>query len=122
MSYLLLTLLLLPLVGSALVFAWKNPASKFLALGIAFVQMFLTFYMLSNFDFKPTVDGVLQYEINYPWSQFIKSNLHFGIDGMSMLLLLLTNILTPLIILSSFNEKPGYRNTIYGLILLMQFG
>lgn len=122
MSYLLLTLLLLPLVGSALVFAWKNPASKYLALGIAFAQMFLTFYMLSNFDFKPTVDGVLQYEINYPWSNFIKTNLHFGIDGMSMLLLLLTNILTPLIILSSFNEKPGYRNTFYGLILLMQFG
>ena len=122
MSYLLLTLLLLPLIGSVLVFAWKNPASKYLALGLAFAQMFLTFYMLSNFDFKPTVDGVLQYEINYPWSNYIKSNLHFGIDGMSMLMLLLTNILTPIIILSSFNEKPGYNNTFYGLILLMQFG
>lgn len=122
MSYLLLTLLLLPLVGSGLVFAWKNPASKYLALGIALLQMFLSFWMLSNFDFKPTVDGVLQNEINYPWSNYIKSNLHFGVDGMSMLMLLLTNILTPLIILSSFNEKPGYRNTFYGLILLMQFG
>ena len=122
MSYLLLTLLLLPLVGSAVVFAWKNSTSKYLALGFAFVQMFISFYMLANFDSTPTVDGVLQYEINYPWSQFIKSNLHFGIDGMSMLLVLLTNILTPLIILSSFNEKPGYRNTFYGLILLMQFG
>lgn len=122
MSYLLLTLLLLPLIGSVLVFAWKNPASKYLALGIAFAQMLLTFYMLSGFDFKPTVDGVLQYEINYPWSNYIKSNIHFGIDGMSMLMLLLTNILTPLIILSSFNEKPGYRNTFYALILLMQFG
>ena len=122
MSYLLLTLLLLPLVGSAVVFAWKNSTSKYLALGFAFVQMFISFYMLANFDSIPTVDGVLQYEINYPWSQFIKSNLHFGIDGMSMLLVLLTNILTPLIILSSFNEKPGYRNTFYGLILLMQFG
>ena len=122
MSYLLLTLLLLPLIGSVLVFAWKNPASKYLALGLAFAQMFLTFYMLSNFDFKPTVDGVLQYEINYPWSNYIKSNLHFGIDGMSMLMLLLTNILTPIIILSSFNEMPGYKNTFYGLILLMQFG
>lgn len=122
MSYLLLTLLLLPLLGSVLVFAWKNPASKYLALGIALIQMFLTFYMLSNFDFKPTVDGVLQYEINYPWSNYIKSNLHFGIDGMSMLMLLLTNILTPIIILSALNEKPGYRNTFFGLILLMQFG
>lgn len=122
MSYLLLTLLLLPLVGSALVFAWKNPASKFLALGIAFVQMFLTFYMLSDFDYQPTVDSVLQHEINYSWMQSVKASLHLGVDGLSLLLLLLTNILTPIIILSSFNEKPGYKNTFYGLILLMQFG
>lgn len=122
MSGLLLTLLLLPLVGSGLVFAWKNKSSKYLALGIALVQMLLTFYILSDFDFTPTVDSVLQHEINYPWSQFIKSSLHFGIDGMSMLLLLLTNILSPLIILSSFNEDVNYRNSFYGLILLMQFG
>ncbi|MDC8106679.1 MULTISPECIES: complex I subunit 4 family protein [Chryseobacterium] len=122
MSCLLLTLLLLPLVGSGLVFAWKNKSSKYLALGIALVQMLLTFYILSDFDFTPTVDSVLQHEINYPWSQFIKSSLHFGIDGMSMLLLLLTNILSPIIILSSFNENINYRNSFYGLILLMQFG
>lgn len=122
MSGLLITLLLLPLVGSGLVFAWKNSSSKYLALGIALVQMLLTFYILSDFDFGPTVDSQLQYEITYPWSQFIKSTLHFGIDGMSMLLLLLTNILAPIIILSSFNENVSYRNTFYGLILLMQFG
>ncbi|MCJ8154999.1 NADH-quinone oxidoreductase subunit M [Chryseobacterium sp. SSA4.19] len=122
MSGLLITLLLLPLVGSGLVFAWKNNSSKYLALGIALVQMLLTFYILSDFNFGPTVDSKLQYEITYPWSQFIKSTLHFGIDGMSMLLLLLTNILAPIIILSSFNENVSYRNTFYGLILLMQFG
>ncbi|KQR93567.1 NADH dehydrogenase [Chryseobacterium sp. Leaf180] len=122
MSYLLLTLLLLPLVGSGLVFAWKNASAKYVALAIAIVQMLLTFYALSDFDFNPTVDSVLQYEINQPWSQFIKSSLHFGIDGMSMLLLLLTNILTPLIVLSSFNEDINYRKSFYGLILLMQFG
>ncbi|RQO41712.1 NADH-quinone oxidoreductase subunit M [Chryseobacterium sp. KBW03] len=122
MSCLLLTLLLLPLVGSGLVFAWKSNSSKYLALGIALIQMLVTFYILSDFDFTPTVDSVLQHEINYPWSQFMKSSLHFGIDGMSMLLLLLTNILAPIIILSSFNENVNYRNTFYGLILLMQFG
>lgn len=122
MSCLLLTLLLLPLVGSGLVFAWKSKSSKYLALGIALIQMLITFYIASDFDFTPTVDSVLQHEINYPWSQFIKSSLHFGIDGMSLLLLLLTNILTPIIILSSFNEEVSYRNSFYGLILLMQFG
>lgn len=122
MSGLLLTLLLLPLVGSGLVFAWKNNSSKYLALGIALVQMLVSFYIAADFDFNPTVDSVLQHEINYPWSQFMKSSLHFGIDGMSLLLLLLTNILTPIIILSSFNENVSYRNTFYGLILMMQFG
>lgn len=122
MSYLLLTLLLLPLAGSGLVFAWKNASSKYVALAIALIQMMLTFYALSNFDSAFTVDSKLQYEITYPWSQYIKSTLHFGIDGMSMLLLLLTNILTPIIILSSFNENVNYRNTFYGLILLMQCG
>ena len=77
--------------------------------------------MLSQFDFTPTVDSALQYEITYPWFQFIKSTLHFGIDGLSMLLVILTNILVPLIILSSYNENKSYSNNFYALILLMQF-
>ncbi|MFC6268413.1 complex I subunit 4 family protein [Frigoriflavimonas asaccharolytica] len=122
MSYYLLALLLLPLVGSGIIFAWKGNNSKQAAFGIALLQMLLTFYMLVDFDFQPTVDSVLQYEINQPWSQFFKSSIHFGIDGMGMLLLLLTNILMPLIILSSFNEKINYSKSFYGLIILMQFG
>jgi NADH-quinone oxidoreductase subunit M len=78
--------------------------------------------MLGNFDFHPTVDAPLQYEIAYPWSSYIKSSFNFGIDGMSMLMVILTNILVPLIILSSFNEKKAYPNSFYALILLMQFG
>jgi NADH-quinone oxidoreductase subunit M len=56
-------LLLLPLIGSGLVFAFRNSNSKYLAVGIAFVQMFLTFYMLSQFNNIPTVDSSLQFEI-----------------------------------------------------------
>ncbi len=122
MSYHLLALLLLPLVGSGLLFAFKGKAGKHVALGIALIQMLVTFCLLYGFDSRPTVDSVLQHEISFAWSQFIKSKIHFGIDGMSMLLLLLTNILVPVIILSSYNEKVNYRNSFYALILLMQFG
>ncbi len=122
MSYHLLALLLIPLVGSGLLFALKGKSAKHLAFGISLIQMLVTFCILYGFDAKPTVDSVLQHEINYPWSQFLKSSLHFGIDGMSMLLLLLTNVLVPLIIYSSFNETVNYRNSFYALILLMQFG
>lgn len=122
MSYHLLALLLIPLIGSGLLFALKGKTGKYMAFGIALIQMLVTFFVLYGFDARPTVDSVLQHEINYPWSQFLKSSLHFGIDGMSMLLLLLTNILVPLIIYSSFNENVSYRNSFYALILLMQFG
>jgi len=119
----LLALLLLPLVGSAVVFLMRN--SRFndeAALGISLVQMFFTFYLLAYFNYSPTVDSALQYEITAPWSNYIKSTIHFGIDGMSMLLVLLTNILVPLIILSSFNEGKKYNSNFFALILLMQFG
>lgn len=122
MSYHLLALLLIPLVGSGLLFAFKGKAGRFVAFGIALVQMLVTFCILYNFDSAPTVNSVLQHEINQPWSSVLKSSLHFGIDGMSMLLLLLTNIIVPLVIYSSFNEKVAYKNSFYALILLMQFG
>ncbi len=118
----LLALLLIPLVGSGLLFAYKKTSAKYIAFGIALIEMFLSFYMLAYFNNEPTVDAALQYEITYPFSNIIKSTLHFGIDGMSMLMVLLTTILTPLIILSSFNEEKSYSNSFYALILMMQFG
>ena len=120
--YQLLALLLIPLIGSGLVFAFRNQSSKYLSLGVAVVQLLLTICILSGFDTTPTIDSALQYEINYPWLDIIKSRIHFGIDGMSMLMVLLTNILIPLIILSSFNGAKSYKNSFYALILLMQFG
>lgn len=118
----LLSLLLLPLVGSGLVFAWKGTQSKYLALLVALAQLVISAMMLCQFNFSDTLDGELQYQFRYEWSAFLRSSLYFGIDGMGMLLVLLTNILVPVVILSSFNEKTPYRNTFYALILLMQFG
>lgn len=117
MSILLLILILLPLLGSLLVFALQNWASRYVAFGVAFLEMLATLFMLWDFSEQNFV-----YEINYPWLTLIKSNLHFGADGMSLLMLFLVNFLVPLIILSSFNEKKPYPNTFFALILLMQFG
>lgn len=123
MSGVLLALLLLPLIGSIFTFFWKNNKfSNDVALGFSLVSLALAFYALAYFNFYPTVNQHLQYEINIPFSGLLKSNLHFGIDGLSMIMLLLTNILVPLIILSSFNEQRCFSNKFYGLILLMQFG
>ncbi|MBC7556928.1 MAG: NADH-quinone oxidoreductase subunit M [Chryseobacterium sp.] len=123
MSVVLLALLLLPLIGSIFTFFWKNNKfSNDVALGFSLISMLLAFYALAYFNFDARIDLPMQYEINLPFSQIIDSRLHFGIDGLSMIMVILTNILVPLIILSSFNEKRCYSNKFYGLILLMQFG
>lgn len=122
MSYQLLALLLLPLIGSAVVFALKGSTARTAALVFTFAQMLLTFAIVTTFNSAPTVDSALQHEINWPWSNYIKSSIHFGIDGLTMVMLLLTNILVPLIILSSYNENKQYPASFYALILMMQFG
>lgn len=119
----LLALLLIPVIGSALIFAWKSPSAKYVALVLAFLEMALSFYMLSGLDFATTIDSSnLQYQITTSESSFLKTSLHLGVDGLSMLFILLTTILTALIILSSYSQSVPYKNSFYGLILLMQFG
>lgn len=110
----LLALILLPLLGSFSLFFWRKNSAKFLALIFAILEMSLTIFMLCNF--RETT-----YEIHYPWLRNIHSSFHFGVDGLGMLMLGLVNILMPLIILSSFNEKQTYPYSFYALILLMQF-
>jgi NADH-quinone oxidoreductase subunit M len=49
-------------------------------------------------------------------------SLKFGIDGLSMLLILLTTFLIPIIIYSSFGQKIQRSSSFYSLIILMQAG
>lgn len=118
----LLSLLLLPLVGSLLAFLWKSSQARYLALLLAIVQLGLSLGILCQFNYSDSIEGEMTYHLQIHWSQAFKSSINFGLDGLGVLLVLLTNILVPFIILSSFNEKEPYPNTFYALILLMQFG
>lgn len=122
MSLGLLALLLLPLVGAVATFAVRNQTGKYIAFGAALLQMLITFYIAVDFDATRTVGEAMQHEITYPWSSFFKSTLHFGIDGLTLVMLLLTNVLVPVIIYSAFGRGRGFNHNFYALILLMQFG
>jgi NADH-quinone oxidoreductase subunit M len=64
--------------------------------------------------------GGFDFALNVPWIPTLGISFSLGIDGISMLLVLLTTGLIPFIILSSAsssNEKPA---NFYGLILVMQ--
>ncbi|MDR2123202.1 MAG: NADH-quinone oxidoreductase subunit M [Flavobacteriaceae bacterium] len=112
-----LTILLLPIIGSGLLFAFRGSESKYIALGIALIEFILTAFLWYGFK----ANSGIQYEIGQGlFFSPIRSTAHFGVDGLSLLMLLLTNTLVPVIIYSAFkDERPS---GFYALILLMQFG
>ena len=54
------------------------------------------------------------------WMEQFGVSLRFGIDGISLLMVLLTVFLVPLILLSSFQHEYKRPSAFYGLILLME--
>lgn len=115
----LLALIFLPLLGAVITaFFSKQNTAKIIALAFSLLSLALTASLLVNFK----TDASTQFVVSYPWISQLGINFHLGIDGISMITVLLTNVLTPLIILSSFKHDYSKANAFYALILFMQSG
>lgn len=67
---------------------------------LSLVPLVLTLVMWFGYD---RVDAGIQFETQAEWFPMIGASYHIGVDGISLPLILLTAILTPLAILASFN-------------------
>ncbi len=113
----LFILLLLPVLGAlALVFVQHEKAAKQLALIVSLVSLVFTVSLLTSF----VPDASMQFVQRFDWIPSLGIHFHVGVDGISLPLVLLTNILVPLIILSAFNHS--YKGSFYALVLFMQAG
>jgi len=113
----LLLLIFLPLAG-AIITAFAGKSAKIVSTVFSVVSLVLTLVIASNF----IPDASTQFEVNLPWIADLGINFHAGIDGISMLVVLLTNLLVPIIILSSYNHEYKNPAAFYALILFMQCG
>jgi len=113
----LLLLIFLPLVG-AIITAFTGKSAKIVSTIFSVASLVLALVVACNF----IPDASTQFEVNLPWIADLGINFHAGIDGISLLVVLLTNLLVPIIILSSYNHE--YKNPagFYALILFMQTG
>lgn len=110
-------LLLLPLVSSLLLLFIKGENAKKAALAFSLAQLIPTLIVLAQF----THDASTQFLLDFWWIPSLGISFKVGIDGISLVLILLTNLLVPFIILSSFHKKNYDKPHIfYSLILLMQ--
>ena len=86
-------LILIPIAAAMLLAFLPLEASRIrtTALSIGGVLFAITLWMLTQFD--PTIAGI-QFTENLPWVQELGLNYHLGVDGLSLLLLILNGLLT----------------------------
>ena len=120
----LLTLsMLLPLLGTAaLAFTPKTSVllTKQIALATTVLVAVLGILMTINFDFQ--APG-FQFVESRPWIPAFGINYALGIDGIALVLILISVLLTPIVVIAGWNESEGGRwsaKTFYSLILVLE--
>src|ERR1700712_1417901 len=93
-------LLFLPLTGSLIALSLKNGVSRIFSMGWSLLSLALSVYAWCVFKGGADADFVL----NVAWVKSLGINFHIGIDGISLLLVILTNILIPVIILTTLKH------------------
>lgn len=109
-------LILLPLVGALVAFAMRGVAVRSVALGFTLLNLLVTALIWSGFN--PAETGYA-HEVAMSWIPSAGISFAIGIDGISLVLLLLTNLVAPLIVLSSYARSFDSEGRYYGLVLLM---
>lgn len=114
---LLLGVLFFPLVAAAIVFLAGNRQAKFVALGLGLVEFVASVLLKRHF----THGGLAPITFTHEW--IFNPNISFAlsVDGLALVLILLTTFLVPLIVLTTINKEIDNAKSFYSLILLMQF-
>ena len=116
-------LMVLPLAGSVVVTALPKTNEKLVkqvALATTLIVMAATIAMATTFQ-RDNVE--LQFVEKYSWIPSFGINYALGIDGLALVLILMSTILAPVVVLAGWNESHGGRwsvKTFYILILVLE--
>ncbi|MFZ9226151.1 MAG: NADH-quinone oxidoreductase subunit M [Candidatus Nanopelagicaceae bacterium] len=116
-------LLALPLLGALLV-SLLGEAQKENIKKIALATSLVTFIavLLLAIGFEINRPG-FQYVESYSWIPALGINFQVGLDGISLILILLSTVLVPIVIIGGWNEAEGGRfkvKTFYVLLLILE--
>jgi NADH-quinone oxidoreductase subunit M len=123
MNHLLTILVLLPLIGAAttLVYSFTPGAReshhRWIALGFSTLSFLVSLLLLQGAGGNI---ASFRFEENYSWITSIGARFHLGVDGISLWLVLLTTLLMPISLLSSWTAITRRQLTYYILMLLLE--
>src|SRR5437867_2561190 len=122
-AHLLTTLILLSVIGAATTIVYgltpgaKKSHYRWIALGFTTLAFLLSLLLIKgggrNFS-------MFVLEENYSWIGSVGARYHVGIDGISLWLVLLTTLLMPIAVLSSWTAITKRQLTYYALMLLLE--
>jgi len=117
----------LPLLGVALIVFVKperKTAVKWVANITAFLGFLVSIPLITSFNDPQYIDSStgFRYVFEVNWIPLIGAKYKFGIDGISLLLVLLTTLLGFIAILSSWNAVTERVKEYYAFLLLLQTG
>ncbi|MDD4051734.1 MAG: NADH-quinone oxidoreductase subunit M [candidate division Zixibacteria bacterium] len=121
-SQLLTWVIFLPLIGVGallLIPKDKHALIRKAAFLFALATFVISLGLLLDFD---TATSGMQFEVNIPWISEFGVNYHQGIDGISLLLILLTTFLTAIAILSAFSAVDRSVRGFFASLLLLETG
>jgi len=115
----------IPAIGAVLLLFFKkdNPAAiRMTATAIAVIDFIASLYLWMNFDPKATGAAMWQFHVKYEWIKSLNVSYEFGIDGIALLLIMLTTFMGIIAIVSSYSAIGHREKEYYILLLLLQTG
>jgi len=104
-------LIVTPLIGAAIIaLIPRNRADLFKQVAVitSVITGAMAIYMLAAFD---TGEAGYQFVVNQPWIRDLGISMHFGVDGISLFLMVLTGVIFPIAMLGAkvdHDPKPYY--------------
>ena len=91
---------------------------KCASLGIAIAVFFVTLPLYTNLD---TSTAAMQFMVGpHPWIEYLNIRYHLGVDGISVLLILLTSFCTILVVIAGWRVIENQTAQYYAAFLIME--
>ena len=120
-QHLLTLILFFPVLAAIVVLCLPKEALKAIrwtAFGLSLVPFLLTIVLWAQFQ---TGQAGFQFQEQASWYAAIHSTFHVGVDGLSLTMVLLTTLLTPVALLASFNITDRLKAYMF-LFLILETG
>ncbi len=108
----------LPIIGALVVAALPERAAKSSALAVSLLALAASVPLWFGFD--PASAQAWQFEEDLAWIPAFGIRYHLGMDGVSLLLVLLTTVLTPIIVAAGFSGVEKNQRGYFALMLALE--